>query len=64
MQSQVEHLGHRALGIAPPRLDMMQCMNLTRPGLSRDRGQHVLALAAPQDQLRTRLAQVSIEVGE
>ena len=50
VQAKGDGLAHSLLGIAPPGLVVAQGMNLASPGFLDEPGQHVLTLAAPQDQ--------------
>jgi hypothetical protein len=52
------------LGIAPPRLDMVQGMDLARAGFRASRPALVARPPAPQDQARALLRKLRIQAGQ
>ena len=61
MKHKVEHLAHRAFGIAPPRLDMRHGVHAPGAGFGGQLGQHRFRAPAPQHQPRAARPQVGIE---
>ena len=64
MQFQRQRLAHRTLGIAPPRLVMVQRVDLPRASFGSELRQHRLAAPAPQDQPRALGLQRRSQTGE
>ncbi|MCY1172832.1 hypothetical protein D9M73_129760 [compost metagenome] len=64
MTDEIEPLRHRTLGIAPPRLEMADAMHPGRAGFGGEFGERRVAPTPPQNQSRSRRAQIGIEAGK